>query len=331
MPRLDRQDALAEPAVVGLAQRHLHLGLRMQAEEQHRGREQAGIVDPHRVHPALGHVDVAVGVGRRLLQPAQVRARDAAAGVLIADLGVHHRGAAAALDVQERLAPDHRIVDVLEDLLVGFVLVVVRIDVDDQEVLIVALAAPARSHARARRWSNSGRSSGVRISLRMVSIGFSLQGRSGDHEDVVTAPDDVELPQLQATVADAFAGLEVVFVAVPGAGEMHLVGEGLALIGSVRADQVHHLVDQRCPRRPARRNGRSNCCRRNRRRPCRTRRSPSCRRPRSAGRRPAGRTPWRQSTRPFARFLPVGSPDVYQPSGTESMAVRIATLAPPVP
>jgi len=36
--RLDREDALAEPAIVGAAHRDLDLDLRMQAEEQHRRR-----------------------------------------------------------------------------------------------------------------------------------------------------------------------------------------------------------------------------------------------------------------------------------------------------
>ncbi len=54
----------------------------------------------------------------------------------------------------------------------------------------------------------------------------------------------LEFLQLQLAVADAAAGLELVFVAVPRTDEVHLVGEGLALIGAVRADHVDHLVDQ---------------------------------------------------------------------------------------
>ena len=41
----------------------------------------------------------------------------------------------------------------------------------------------------------------------------------------------------------AFAGLQVVFVAVPRADEVHLVAELLALVGAVRVDDVDHVVD----------------------------------------------------------------------------------------
>ena len=45
-------------------------------------------------------------------------------------------------------------------------------------------------------------------------------------------------------VAHALAGLEIVFVAVPRADEMHLVGERLALVGAILGDQIDDLVDQ---------------------------------------------------------------------------------------
>src|SRR6516164_4276278 len=55
-----------------------------------------------------------------------------------------------------------------------------------------------------------------------------------DDEDIVAAPDDVELFQPQPPVADAFAGLQLVFITVPRANEMDLVRERLALIGAGR-------------------------------------------------------------------------------------------------
>src|SRR6516164_3367493 len=64
-----------------------------------------------------------------------------------------------------------------------------------------------------------------------------------DDEDIVAAPDDVELFQSQPPVADAFAGLQLVFITVPRADEMDLVRERLALIGAVRRDHVDHAVD----------------------------------------------------------------------------------------
>src|SRR5215469_3339994 len=64
-----------------------------------------------------------------------------------------------------------------------------------------------------------------------------------DDEDIVAAPNDVELFQPQPPVADAFAGLQLVFIAVPWADEMDLVRERLALIGAVRRDHIDHAVD----------------------------------------------------------------------------------------
>src|SRR5712691_8684773 len=68
--------------------------------------------------------------------------------------------------------------------------------------------------------------------------------RSSHHVDVVAAAHDVVFPQFQPAVADAFAGLDVVLVAMPRTDERQFVGEGLAAIGPVRRDEVHHLVDQ---------------------------------------------------------------------------------------
>ena len=74
--------------------------------------------------------------GLGLLLAAELGAVDAAAGILIADLGVEDAGAASGAFLQ--LAADHRTFDVVEHLGVVLILVMVRVDVDDQEVLIVA-------------------------------------------------------------------------------------------------------------------------------------------------------------------------------------------------
>ena len=74
--------------------------------------------------------------GLGLLLAAELGAMDAAAGVLVADLGVEEAGAAAGAFLE--LGADHRAFDVVEHLGVVLVLVMVRVDVDDQEVLIVA-------------------------------------------------------------------------------------------------------------------------------------------------------------------------------------------------
>src|SRR5262245_21428725 len=78
-----------------------------------------------------------------------------------------------------------------------------------------------------------------------MSMSVVLAFVLSDHdEDVVAALDHVVLPELQPAVADALAGLEVVFVAVPGAGEMHSVAEGLPLVCLVRVEDVDHVVDK---------------------------------------------------------------------------------------
>src|SRR5262244_2529915 len=69
------------------------------------------------------------------------------------------------------------------------------------------------------------------------------QASLNDDEDSVAAPNDVELFQSQPSVADAFAGLQLVFITVPRADEMNLVRERLALISAVRRDHVDHAVD----------------------------------------------------------------------------------------
>src|SRR6516162_1368279 len=69
------------------------------------------------------------------------------------------------------------------------------------------------------------------------------QAPLNDDEDIFAAPNDVEFFQSQPPVADAFAGLQLVFITVPRADEMNLVGERLPLIGAVHRDHVDHAVD----------------------------------------------------------------------------------------
>jgi hypothetical protein len=89
--------------------------------------------------------DVAVVRGAELVVPAdvvpaQLVARDAPADVLVADLAAEHGGAAAAFRRFHRLAAEHGTFDVFEHVLVGFAFIVVRVDVDDEKILVVALA-----------------------------------------------------------------------------------------------------------------------------------------------------------------------------------------------
>ena len=85
--RLVRQHLVTEPAVIGARQRHLDIGPRRGGERQHRRREQADDIDPHRVHPALGQRDVAMRHRRHLLLAAPADALDAAAEILEVGVG----------------------------------------------------------------------------------------------------------------------------------------------------------------------------------------------------------------------------------------------------
>jgi hypothetical protein len=144
--RLARQHPLTEPAIVGARQRHLNLDLRMHAERQHRRREQHRDVDADRVHPALGQRDVAlILAGWRLLQAAQRIARDAAAHILITHHRVHDAGVLGVrLRAGQRQLAQHRIVEIFENLVQGLIFIVMRIDVDDRELVIAALARLTR-------------------------------------------------------------------------------------------------------------------------------------------------------------------------------------------
>jgi len=53
------QRFFGQPPIVGPAQLDLHFGIGMQPDGEHQGREQAGIVDAQRVHPAMAELDVA--------------------------------------------------------------------------------------------------------------------------------------------------------------------------------------------------------------------------------------------------------------------------------
>ena len=135
-----RQHALGQPAVVGVGQRDLGLDLRMQAELEHRRGEQHRDIDAHGVHPAPRQRHVAVHAGLGLLDPAQRIADRAAAHVLVADAARHHAdafGVAGVRHLGELL--HHRVGHVFEDFVERFELVVVRVDVDDRELVVVAL------------------------------------------------------------------------------------------------------------------------------------------------------------------------------------------------
>ena len=141
-----RQHALDQPAVIGARERDLHLDLRMQPELQHRRGKDHRDVGAHRVHPAPRQRDVAMFVAGHLFELAHRIAQDAPADVLIADAAGQHAGAlrAAALRGAARELLQHRIVHVVENLVERFQLVVMRVDVDDRELVVAALARLVR-------------------------------------------------------------------------------------------------------------------------------------------------------------------------------------------
>src|SRR6266849_203471 len=95
-------------------------------------------------------------------------------------------------------------------------------------------------------WSNRR----SRTSERGMSMGVSP---SGHDENIFASPHHVVFAQLELAVADAFAGLELVFVAMPRTDEMHLIAERLAVISAVGGDEIDHPVDEQSfAGRPAR-------------------------------------------------------------------------------
>src|ERR1043166_5131949 len=76
---------------------------------------------------------------------------------------------------------------------------------------------------------------------------------SGNDIDVLAAPHDLERLELETPVRRAFAGRDVVFVAVPRADEMRLgLGEALAVPGAVGSEHVLDLMhDHALARRSA--------------------------------------------------------------------------------
>ena len=135
--RLLVEDGVAEPAVVGAREPDLDLVARTVREIEHRRREHDRDVDAELVHPALHQHDVAMRRRRHLLVLALRIAGDAA-GELLVGAGLR-RDAAARRALELRLVAQHRVLDELRDLLERLGLVVMRVDVDDEEVLVAAL------------------------------------------------------------------------------------------------------------------------------------------------------------------------------------------------
>src|SRR5262245_62022926 len=84
-----------------------------------------------------------------------------------------------------------------------------------------------------------------RTSFRTMSMSGVLAFVLSDLDvDFVAALDHFILAEPQLAVADALARLEIVFVAVPGAGEVYVLAEGLPLVGLIWVEYVDDVVDQ---------------------------------------------------------------------------------------
>src|SRR4051794_14348958 len=103
-------------------------------------------------------------------------------------------------------------------------------------------SASSRSICSIRRMASAERS---RFGRSAVSgIRYSLVAASDDNIDVLPLLDDLVAAQLELAVGGAFAGLEVVFVAVPRAHEMGvLLGKGQAQRALLVVQQLVHLGD----------------------------------------------------------------------------------------
>ena len=134
-----RQNFLDQPAVIGIAKRHLGVGLRVHAEREHRRWKHHHVIDAEGIHGALSELHLAVQPGRRRL--AQVLlVHDAAGHVLVKrTVGVEQAGTAAAFAERLGNVAQNFVVDAVGDFGPERGLVDVGIDIDDEPVLQLLL------------------------------------------------------------------------------------------------------------------------------------------------------------------------------------------------
>ena len=161
-PVVAGQDPVDQPAVIGVAEPHLHFRLRMHAEKQHRRREHHHVVDAERIHRPARQGDVAMDVGFLDDFALAVLMRDASADRLIAqsEIAVEPvRRRADPLGLKShRVVANHGILDIGDDLLPGHGLDVMGVDVADEPVLQTAPDAHCAGHARGCRGCRCERS-----------------------------------------------------------------------------------------------------------------------------------------------------------------------------
>ena len=169
-----RHHLLGEPTVVGPAQLDLHFGLRMQADIEHAGRKQAGIIDAHRVHPAVAELHVAHLAFVGLLAAAQRIARHPPAHVLIAGRDRHDAGPLPRAAPHMTSCAQHVVLHERQELVVMLVLVMVRVDIDDQNVVepaLVRLLGGMREQPRGVELLDGNASAAIGDQLHDISAG----------------------------------------------------------------------------------------------------------------------------------------------------------------
>ena len=143
--RLVRQHAFAEPAIVSARQRDFDLDLRMQSELKHWRRKHHRDVDADCIHPSPRQRNVALHAAFRFFHAPGCVAHDAAAHVLVADAGRQHADTfRICLTRTARKLLQHRIVHVFEDFADRLAFVVMRVDIDDREILVPAFGSLLR-------------------------------------------------------------------------------------------------------------------------------------------------------------------------------------------
>ena len=163
----------------------------MHADIEHARREQAGVVHAHRIHPALAELHVAMLAALLcLLGAAQRVACHATAHVLDeACIGRHDSTAIGHAAATHGPLPEYVVLHVWQDVAVVLVLVVVRVHIDDENVVELALHRLLASVGK--------KSAGIQLIDRDASTAFS--------EEVHDSSPDVSNPAcaLQAKPASA--------------------------------------------------------------------------------------------------------------------------------
>src|SRR5215471_17439738 len=153
----------------------------MHADGEHAGREQAGIVDAHRVHPSLGDLHVAGTALLGLLGGPQWVEDNTAAGVLVSEGDRIDDTTPELGGLRLRQLTQDVVLHEWNDLLETLSFVVVRIDIDDEYVVEVALhglLAGMRQQPTGIEYLDANPPSAVSDQVDCFHLGFSIDPES---------------------------------------------------------------------------------------------------------------------------------------------------------